>query len=187
VRLHGDEIRDGSFHGWIERDDPAELERVKELRAFRFPSYFSTGSNVDSHSISSLACAHRLIAVANADDRAGRINISSSQGPTRDGRSKPEVAAPGTDIVAASGFDSEGPWIAMTGTSMASPYVCGVVGLMLAVNERLTAAQCQGILKRTAKPLPSMDYSWKNDVGYGLIDPVAAIEEAKLVGLRNEV
>jgi subtilisin family serine protease len=187
VRLHGDEIRDGSFHGWIERDDPAELERVKELRAFRFPSYFSTGSNVDSHSISSLACAHRLIAVANADDRAGRINISSSQGPTRDGRSKPEVAAPGTDIVAASGFDSERLWIAMTGTSMASPYVCGVVGLMLAVNGRLTAAQCQGILKRTAKPLPSMDYSWKNDVGYGLIDPVAAIEEAKLVGRRNEV
>ena len=187
VRLHGLEIRDGGFHGWIERDDPAELQRVRELRPFRFPSFFSSGSNVDSHSISSLACAHRVIAVGNADERSGRINISSSQGPTRDGRSKPEAAAPGTDIIAASGFDPEGFWVSMTGTSMASPYVCGVVALMLAVNTRLTAAQCQGILKRTAKPLPSSDYSWKNDVGYGLVDPVAAIEEARLVGRRNEV
>ena len=34
----------------------------------------------------------------------------------------------------------------MTGTSMASPYVAGVVGLMLAQNKDLTAAQCLGIL-----------------------------------------
>lgn len=187
VRLHGEEIRDGNFHGWIERDDPAELERVKELRAYRFPSFFSANSNVDSHSISSLACAHRLIAVANADDRAGRINISSSQGPTRDGRTKPEVAALGTNVVAARGFDPASLWMPMTGTSMASPYVCGVVGLMLAANEKLTAAQCQGILRRTAKPLPSADYAWKNDVGYGLVDPESAIQEAKIVGLRSEV
>ena len=27
VRLHGDEIRSGHFHAWIERDDPMELGR----------------------------------------------------------------------------------------------------------------------------------------------------------------
>ena len=66
----------------------------------------------------------------------------------------------------------------MTGTSMASPYVTGVVGLMLAANAKLTAAQCVGILQRTARPLPGASYEWGNDAGFGRIDPVAAIEEA---------
>ena len=38
---------------------------------------------------------------ATSTSRGERIHITSSQGPTRDGRSKPEIAAPGTDIVAA--------------------------------------------------------------------------------------
>ena len=38
---------------------------------------------------------------------ATAINISSSQGPTRDGRFKPDAAAVGTDVLAANGFDIE--------------------------------------------------------------------------------
>ncbi|QKS63015.1 S8 family serine peptidase [Cupriavidus gilardii] len=186
VRLHGDEIRDGSFHAWIERDDPTELQRRRELAAYRFPSFFAEATNVDSHSINSLACAHWVIGVANADTEQARVHISSSQGPTRDGRNKPDVCAPGTGIVAANGFVDDGGWVAMTGTSMASPYVCGVIGLMLAARPTLTAAQCQGILRRTARPLPSHDYAWRNDAGYGLIDPVAAIEEARAFDERRE-
>ena len=59
----------------------------------------------------------------------------------------------------------------MTGTSMASPYVAGVVGLMLGANSGLTAAQCAGILLRTARPLPGASYEWGNDVGFGRINP----------------
>lgn len=186
VRLHGDEIRAGHFHAWIERDDPQEVERRVNLRAFRFPSFFSARSNVDSHSIGSLACAHRVVSVANVDSGASRVNVSSSQGPTRDGRSKPDIAAPGTDIVAANGFDDGSQWTPMTGTSMASPYVCGVIGLMLAANPQLTAAQCQGILKRTARPLPTHGYEWRNDAGFGLIDAAEAVAEARVFGDRTE-
>ena len=75
----------------------------------------------------------------------------------------------------------------MTGTSMASPYVSGVVALMLAANPTLSAAQCAGILLRTARPLPGASYDWGNDVGYGRIDPMAAIEEAKRANERAEV
>ena len=101
--------------------------------AWRFPSFFSERSNVDNSSVSSLACGQRVISVANLDEAAERINITSSQGPTRDGRFKPDVAAPGTDIVAAKGFAGRDDlWVAMTGTSMASPFVAGVAGLMLA-------------------------------------------------------
>jgi subtilisin family serine protease len=186
VRLHGSEIRSGRFHAWIERDDPMELDRIEHLRAFRFPSFFSKTSNIDSHSIGSLACAHRVVAVANLDPVGGRMNVSSSQGPTRDGRDKPDIAAPGTAIVAANGFDPDHPWVAMTGTSMASPYVCGVMGLMLSARRTLNAAQLQGILKRTARPLPSHGYEWRNDAGFGVIDAVAAVEEATTFDQRNE-
>ncbi len=185
IRLHGEEIRDGRFHGWIERDDPHELDRLGQLRVYRFPSFFSERTNVDSHSINSLACGHRVIAVGNLDAGNQRINHTSSQGPTRDSRCKPDIAAPGTDIVAANGFSSaETPWTAMTGTSMASPYVAGVVGLMLAANSRLTSAQCSGILQRTCRPLPGQSFEWRDDMGFGQIDPEAAIAEARTFSRR---
>jgi hypothetical protein len=188
VRLRGEEIRDGRFDAWIERDDPGEVGRDAERRLFRFPSFFSARSNVDSHSISSLACGHRVIAVANLDDVRQRIHKSSSQGPTRDRRCKPEIAAPGTDVVAANGFaDPAEPWVAMTGTSMACPYVTGVVGLMLAANSEITAAQCGGILLRTARPLAGASYEWMNDAGWGRLDPLAAVEEARAINERTPV
>jgi subtilisin family serine protease len=185
VRLLGDEVRDGRFDAWIERDDPWEIGREAGRKVFRFPSFFTEKSNVDSHSITSLACGHRVIAVANLDEAKQQINASSSQGPTRDGRSKPEIAAPGTEVVAANGFGHpDESWVAMTGTSMASPYVAGVVGLMLAMNHELTAAQCLGIMQRTARPLAGASYKWVNDVGFGRLDPEAAIEEAKAINTR---
>lgn len=186
VRLTGVDVRDGRFDAWIERDDPGEVGREAGRRLFRFPSFFSRKSNIDSHSISSLACGHRVIAVANLDELRERINETSSQGPTRDSRCKPEIAAPGTDIVAANGFMGPGdPWVSMTGTSMACPYVTGVVGLMLAANRELTAAQCAGILQRTARPLAGASYAWINDAGWGRIEPEKALKEARDINQRE--
>jgi len=75
----------------------------------------------------------------------------------------------------------------MTGTSMASPYVAGVVGLMLGANPELSAAQCAGILLRTARPLPGTSYEWGNDVGFGRINPTAALDEARRANDRSEI
>lgn len=117
-----------------------------------------------------------------------KINITSSQGPTRDGRQKPDIAAPGTEIVAAKGFAPPSEqWVAMSGTSMASPFVAGVVGLMLAANPRLTSAQVGGIIKRTAKPLPGHDFSWRDDAGSGQLDPERCVEEAATMSSLEDV
>jgi hypothetical protein len=184
VRLHGLVIRVGRFHGWIERDDPQFLESGQQF----WPSFFSPRSNVDMNSVSSLACGARIVSVANLDEARDRINISSSQGPTRDGRQKPDVAAPGTEIWAANGFgDPKQPWVAMTGTSMASPFVAGVVGLMLAANNRLGAAQVNGILKATARPLPGGNFQWINDGGFGVIHPAACVEQALQSMRRTDI
>ncbi|MGB8506800.1 MAG: S8 family serine peptidase [Pyrinomonadaceae bacterium] len=188
VRLLGREVRDGRYHGWIERDDPRRLGRTGAREMWRFPSCFSETSNVDDTSVGSLACGHRVISVANLDETSERIHITSSQGPTRDNRNKPDTAAPGTEIIAAKGF--AGPddlWVAMTGTSMSSPFVAGVAGLMLAVQPKLTAAQIEGIIVRTARPLPGGSFKWLNSAGFGRIDPEACIREAATINDREDI
>lgn len=104
VRLRGLEIRDGTYHGWIERDDPRRLGTVGTREQWNFPSFFAQRSVVDKSSVTSLACGQNVVSVANLDEVRGRIHITSSQRPTRDGRPKPDLCAPGTDIVAAKGF-----------------------------------------------------------------------------------
>jgi subtilisin family serine protease len=178
VRIHSREVRNGNYQAWIERDDPRRLGSLGMQQAWSFPSFFSGSSNVDESSVSSLACGQRIVSVANLDDEAGTIDVTSSQGPTRDGRNKPEICAPGTDISAALGFGGPDEWVNMTGTSMASPYVAGVAGLMLAVEPRLTAAQITGIIRRTAVPLAGHDFNWRNDAGFGRVNAETCLLEA---------
>jgi subtilisin family serine protease len=61
---------------------------------------------------------------------------------------------------------------------MASPYVCGVAALVLAIAPDLTAAQVQGIVRSTSRPLAGHDFTWRNDTGFGVIDATACVEEA---------
>lgn len=74
------------------------------MSVWYFPSFFSERSNVDESSASLLAWGQRIVSVANLDKVREKINITSSQSPTLDQQLKPDVAAPGTDIVAANGF-----------------------------------------------------------------------------------
>lgn len=188
VRLHSREVRDGRYHAWIERDDPQRLGRVGEREAWSFPSFLTERTLVDDTTVSSLGCGARVVTVANLDAVRNQISISSSQGPTRDGRQKPDIAAPGTAIVAAKGFAADpGAWVALSGTSMASPLVAGVVGLMLAIEPRLTAAQIESIIRRTAKPLPGSSFTWSNAAGFGVIDPEACLAETARLHVRKDL
>jgi len=177
VRLTGVVVRDGRFDAWIERDDPVRLPGTG--KQWRYPSYFGPASYTDDRMISSLACADRILSVANADLGLSAAHVTSSRGPTRDGRSKPDIAADGTGVVAARGFDPRSRWVEMTGTSMASPYVCGVAALMLGVSPWLTSAQIQGIMRSTSAPLPGQTFGWRNDTGFGVIDAEACLTRTR--------
>lgn len=177
VRLTGTVVRDGRYDAWIERDDPRRVAGPGG-RNWRFPSFFAPGTYTPDRMISSLACAERILSVANVDVALNMAHVTSSRGPTRDGRFKPDVGADGTDIVAAGAFDRTRPWIEMTGTSMASPYVCGVAALMLGIAPQLTSAQILGIMRTTSGPLSGHDFAWRNDTGFGMIDAAACVEEA---------
>jgi hypothetical protein len=70
---------------------------------------------------------------------------------------------------------------------MASPYVAGVVGLMLATEPRLMAAQIEAIVRGTARPLPGASFEWANDAGFGVIDPEACLLETERVRVRKDL
>ena len=96
VRLIGKVVRNGAYNAWIERDDPGRIGGLPKTQ-WRLPSFFGPKTFVDDSTLSSLACGPRVIGVANLDEARELLNVSSSQGPTRDERMKPEIAAPGTE------------------------------------------------------------------------------------------
>lgn len=98
-----------------------------------------------------------------------------------------DVVAPGTDIKTTT-VGTEGDYKFCTGTSPACPHVAATVGLILSVNPSLTRTQVTDIIESTARKLPYYVFStyqarpngtWNSEVGYGLINPVAALRLAK--------
>ncbi|MDD5219068.1 MAG: S8 family peptidase [Candidatus Bipolaricaulis sp.] len=109
----------------------------------------------------------------------------SSQGPTRDGRLKPDLVAPGAWICAAlstsaAAFDylthPDGVHGMQLGTSMAAPHVSGAAALLLSVDRTLTVGKILTALTSTATrdaytgTTPNMRW------GYGKLAVVAALE-----------
>lgn len=79
----------------------------------------------------------------------GGVSSFSSRGPSMDGLLKPEIAAPGSSILAAA--PSTGDQLhRMSGTSMASPIVAGAVALMKEGRPELDAFEIKAMLMNTA-------------------------------------
>ncbi len=109
-----------------------------------------------------------VLAVSNLDDTSPeeglKLSSNSSIGPAVD------LAAPGTDIVSAV---KKGKVDEMSGTSMAAPYVAGVVAQIIARHPDWTPAQIRDHLAETAQDLgkPGKDIRF----GHGAVDPIKAV------------
>jgi subtilisin family serine protease len=68
-------------------------------------------------------------------------------------------------------------WARFDGTSMASPMVAGIAGLLLSANPSLTAADLTEILQQTATRLGGRGYN--TTYGWGLVNADAAVKAAQ--------
>ncbi len=86
------------------------------------------------------------------DDDFGDIMSSfSSRGPDASLQNviKPDVSAPGVDILAANGIGGEISWGPMSGTSMASPHSAGAAALVRQLHPDWTPAEVQSAIMMT--------------------------------------
>ncbi|PKK91510.1 MAG: hypothetical protein CVV64_07070 [Candidatus Wallbacteria bacterium HGW-Wallbacteria-1] len=122
--------------------------------------------------------------------KVGHIATSSSKGPTRNPSftgQKPEIAAPGSMIIAPLSADVANPsrkymistnvHRVMNGTSMASPFVAGVIALMLQKNKDLTPQKIETYLTQNATVDAITGNSLPNPIwGYGKVDALKTIK-----------
>ena len=128
----------------------------------------------DSGTITSPADANGDVIVVGASNHEGtEVTEFSSRGPTADNRPKPDILAPGYQIVAAK---PGGTYRKMSGTSMASPHIAGIAALMLERNPQLKPWQIKKLLMDCAKSLEST--TDPNVQGKGLVDVVKVMQTA---------
>jgi subtilisin family serine protease len=117
-----------------------------------------------------------------AVDKADEIAYFTSKGPRYGDKGlKPDLSAPGVDIVAArSGLSSgSGSYRSMSGTSMATPHVAGAAALLLQKNPDWNGSQLKEALMSTSKKLNYSPYH----IGTGRLDvPAAALGTVRATG-----
>jgi serine protease AprX len=150
------------------------------------------GKNTVAEGPNRLESVITVAAACKSSDSCGKGKIAdfSSRGPQVD------IAAPGDNIYStlarASAFGPIGShnppggqadaidYVGLSGTSMATPHVAGIVALMLDANPKLKRAQVEKILIKTSvdRGQDGFDTSW----GYGMVDAYSAVKVARSLG-----
>lgn len=155
----------------------------------------------DVISVAAYATQYQTSGTATA---GGAIASFSSYGPRYDGGMKPDITAPGVNVISSmssftdAAFTSSGSvdfngrtyhFAKLSGTSMASPMVAGVSALILDANPYLSARQVKDIIMQTARQdnfTGVIPVGGSNRWGAGKINAYAAVQLAlNTIGLTE--
>ncbi len=185
----------------------AELYHVNPLDAALEVLWFnqivvvvSAGNNAGSGVLYPPANDPFVITVGAADDK-GTANTGddtlasfSAYGTTSDGFAKPDLVAPGTNIVSTLGVNNtelyrkypshivDSNYFSMSGTSMAAPVVAAAAALLLQDEPNLTPHQVKHRLKATARP-----FDTQARAGAGYLDVYAAVQGTTVETANNGI
>ncbi|MYS22134.1 S8 family serine peptidase [Streptomyces sp. SID4948] len=162
-----------SLGGAGDADDPMS-QAVDRLSRGTGALFVVAAGNGGPHAISSPGAADAALTVG-AVDSSDHLADFSSQGPRDgDGGLKPEITAPGVDIVAARSHYTRGAgyYTTMSGTSMATPHVAGAAALLAAAHPDWTGPQLKEALVSSARATP--EYT-PYQAGGGRVDALAAV------------
>jgi subtilisin family serine protease len=164
LEIVGDKVAtSGTVHAWIARGGGT-------------PSEFEDFSNQDV-TLTIPATSQSVITVGAVEaDATAFLGEFSSRGPTRDGREKPDVVAPGVDVRAARG-GSNNDSKADSGTSMAAPHVAGAVALVLsrAVESNRPCPVSNQIRSALTQKTKNYNGHFDPGQGYGIVDVAALL------------
>jgi serine protease AprX len=168
-------------------DPNVMLAVVEAVRAAGILTNHSAGNSGSGCStVSTPAGIYDASFTVGATDSSDNIASFSSRGPvTVDGsnRLKPDISAPGVGVrssIPGTGYSS------LSGTSMASPHIAGLVGLLISADPSLAGQvdTLENIMTTTAVPRTTTqvcggvpgDQIPNNTYGYGRIDALAAVQ-----------
>lgn len=154
--------------------DPIE-QAVNALSA-QYGTLFVVGTGNDGEiGVGTPGSADAGITVAPVD-KSDNLASFATVGPRVDGGLKPDIAAPGVDIVAARSQDSpgSGSYVSFSGTSMAIPHVVGSAAVLGQRHPDWSGAQLKAGLMGSAKPNPATDVYGQ---GAGRVDVARAVSQ----------
>ena len=135
-------------------EDESVARMANEMVRAGIALFIAAGNNGVSAQIGTPGSAEDVITVGALDkgDDPG-IAIYSSQGPTEEGRVKPNIAFVGSSVISVESNTGTG-YTGMSGTSMATPGAAGVAALMYQANPELSPFDIRNIMQETSEYRP---------------------------------
>ncbi|GGS49435.1 S8 family peptidase [Actinokineospora fastidiosa] len=150
--------------------DPLEqaVDRLSAQHGTLFVVAAGNDGSYGAETVGSPASADAALAVGAVDRADARASFSARGPRVRDAAIKPEILAPGVDVVAARSRHSfgTGAHTALSGTSMATPHVAGAAAILAQRHPGWTGRQLKAALMGSAHPIDESVY----DQGAGRVD-----------------
>lgn len=172
-----------------EEDTQAAINQAVALGATVVVAAGNDNSDVATHSPASCANVVTVAATGYAGARASYSNYGASIDLSAPGGGGTE-GVPNGYIWSTHNTGTQQPvasptgdrYVGMTGTSMATPHVSGIVALMQSVAPTpLTPAQVEGLLVSSARPFPVRPET-SRPIGAGIVDAALSVERARNFG-----
>ena len=133
---------------WTSAEEESVNRMANEMMRAGVALFIAAGNSAGTATIGTPGSAEDVITVG-ALDKDTAIAVYSSQGPTEEGRIKPNLAFVGSSVNAPDANTGDG-YVALSGTSMATPGVAGVGVLMFQANPDLSPFDVRNIMQETS-------------------------------------